>query len=100
MAERAAPRQEERRGNPVRGPRATAPRLASLDGSTPDQAYFTPLPFRMAAQPWQKLHLSDAENLFRQPGPLQFAVANHTLRLNAPLPALSHGFLVCFLGTF
>jgi len=22
---------------------------ASLDGSTPDQAYFTPLPFRMAA---------------------------------------------------
>jgi hypothetical protein len=30
-----------------RGPRLDRP--ASLDGSTPDQAYFTPLPLRMAA---------------------------------------------------
>lgn len=31
---------------------------SSLDGSTPDQAYFAPLPFRMAAYPRQTLHLS------------------------------------------
>ena len=43
------PAKRSPKGGPVRGPRATAPRLASLDGSTPDQAYFTPLPFRVAA---------------------------------------------------
>ena len=42
---------------------------SSLDGSTPDQAYFTPLPLRMAALPRQRLHLSMRKNLFRQPGP-------------------------------
>jgi hypothetical protein len=31
---------------------------SSLDGMTPDQAYFPPLPLRLAAQPWQRLHLS------------------------------------------
>jgi hypothetical protein len=31
---------------------------SSLDGTTPDQAYFIPLPFRLAAQPRQRLHLS------------------------------------------
>ena len=31
---------------------------SSLDGRTPDQAYFTPLPVRMAAYPRQRLHLS------------------------------------------
>jgi hypothetical protein len=33
-------------------------------GNAPDQAYFNPLPIRMAP-------LSDAENLFGEPGPLQ-----------------------------
>ena len=31
---------------------------SSLDGRTPDQAYVTPLPVRMAAYPRQRLHLS------------------------------------------
>ena len=31
---------------------------SSLDDATPDQAYFTPLPIRMAALPRQTLHLS------------------------------------------
>jgi hypothetical protein len=31
---------------------------SSLDGTTPDHAYFTPLPLRMAAQPRQTLNLS------------------------------------------
>jgi putative transposase len=44
---------------------------ASLDGTTPDQAYFNVLPFRLAAQPRQRLHLSKRKNLFRQPGPPQ-----------------------------
>jgi len=40
-------------------------RALTLDGGTPDQAYFNPLPFRAAAELWQKLHLG-AELLFRQ----------------------------------
>ena len=35
---------------------------SSLDRRTPDQAYFTPLPIRMAAQPRQTLHLSTRKN--------------------------------------
>src|SRR5262245_38569724 len=48
----------------VRGPRFDRPLSrsrrphASLDGITPDQAYFTPLPLRMAAKARERLHLS------------------------------------------
>jgi putative transposase len=35
---------------------------SSLDGTTPDEAYFTPLPLRMAAEPRQTLHLSTRKN--------------------------------------
>lgn len=31
---------------------------SSLDGNTLDQACFNPLPLRLAAEPWQRLHLS------------------------------------------
>ena len=31
---------------------------SSLDGTTPDQAYFTPLPLRLGSEPRQRLHLS------------------------------------------
>jgi hypothetical protein len=41
---------------------------SSLDGTTPDKAYLAPLP--LAWQPTSAdAPLSDAENLFRQPGP-------------------------------
>ena len=39
---------------------------SSLDGMTPDQAYFTPLPLSLTPA---EAPLIDAENLFRQPGP-------------------------------
>jgi hypothetical protein len=42
---------------------------SSLDGSTPDQAYFTPLPLRSLTP--ADAPLIDAEILFRQPGPAQ-----------------------------
>ena len=45
---------------------------ASLDGNTPDQAYFNPLPIRMAELTPAETPISDAENLFREPGPLQY----------------------------
>ena len=49
---------------------------SSLDGTTPDKAYFTPLPSAWQPNPGRR-SLIDAENLFRQPGPpLSFAVAN------------------------
>ena len=35
---------------------------SSLDGVTPDQAYFNSLPLRLAASPWQTLHLSMRRN--------------------------------------
>jgi hypothetical protein len=38
---------------------------ASLDRRMPDQAYFTPLPGRMAAWPTADVPLTDAEKLFR-----------------------------------
>ena len=42
---------------------------SSLDDATPDQAYFNPLPLRMAALTPADVPLIDAEILFRQPGP-------------------------------
>jgi hypothetical protein len=39
---------------------------SSLDGTTPDQAYFAPLPIRLTPA---DAPLIDAENLSRQPGP-------------------------------
>ena len=44
---------------------------ASLDGNTPDQAYFNPCPSAWQPNPG-RTPLSDAENLFREPGPLQY----------------------------
>jgi hypothetical protein len=41
----------------------------SLDGATPDQAYFTELPLRAAAYPPAELPLIDAEILFKDSGP-------------------------------
>ena len=41
---------------------------ASLDGNAPDQAYFNPCPCMAPAE----TPFSDAENLFREPGPLQY----------------------------
>ena len=35
---------------------------SGLDGITPDHAYFTPLPLRLAALPRQRLHLSKRKN--------------------------------------
>jgi hypothetical protein len=45
---------------------------SSLDGTTPDHAYFTALPLGMAAYP-ADAPLIDAENLFRQPEPPQLS---------------------------
>jgi putative transposase len=46
---------------------------SSLDGSTPDKAYFNPLPLRMGSLTPADAPLIDAENLFRQPGPPHIA---------------------------
>ena len=42
---------------------------SSLDGTTPDQAYFTPLPHPLGSLTPADAPLIEAENLFRQPGP-------------------------------
>ena len=44
---------------------------SSLDGTTPDQAYFTPAALPLGSLTPADAPLIDAENLFRQPGPPQ-----------------------------